>query len=82
VRGGVEGGLKKLMLDFSWGLSLQSAVTHPARGTGLENVGPSGREGRAHRQSQAGWSAGIPHLLVPSPLGQDFCFCALAECSC
>lgn len=41
----VEIGLRKLMLDFNRGLSLQSAVIHPAQGTRLENIGPSGRGG-------------------------------------
>lgn len=33
------------MLDFNRGLSMQPAVTHPAQGTGLENIGPCGRGG-------------------------------------
>lgn len=42
---GAEMGLRKLVPDFNRGLSLQSAVTHPAQGTRLENIGPSGRGG-------------------------------------
>lgn len=42
---GVKIRLKKLMVAFNWSLNVQPAVTHPAQGTGLENIGPSGRGG-------------------------------------
>lgn len=57
---GVEIGLGRLVLDFNQGLGLQSAVTHPAQGTGLVPLAGEGSLTASLRQG------GVPASRISS----------------
>lgn len=89
-RGGAEKGPRKPVPDFNRGLSLLSAVTHPAQGTRLENIGPSGRGGTRsppvpgrveflHPAPPRSQPSGPAFLLLRSPCTPALSLCLYAN---